>query len=91
MLRILALLLVAVALGQNPLFAQVGDPLPDGMGQLIAAADFENDGDVEVNHTFGRDLISLPRRPAEQSFQKPRTVTVLRFVTFEVATSSACQ
>ena len=55
MLKILALTLsfAAPAVAQNPLFAQVGDPFPDGMGQATGAADFEGDGDVDVFTSTG--------------------------------------
>ena len=50
MLKILVITVsfAAAAAAQNPLFAQVGDPFPDGMGQATGAADFEGDGDVDV-------------------------------------------
>lgn len=38
---------------QSPLLAEVGDPIPDGFGQLIAAADYEGDGDVDLFSTNG--------------------------------------
>ena len=40
-------------LAQNPLFAEVNEPLPDGMGQLIASADYEGDGDVDLFTSSG--------------------------------------
>ena len=36
-----------------PLFRQVGDPLPDGMGQAIGGADFEGDGDADLFTSTG--------------------------------------
>lgn len=39
---------VAGVSAQVPRFAEIGEPLPDGMGQLAATADFEGDGDVDL-------------------------------------------
>lgn len=40
--------ITTAAVAQTPRFAEVGESLPDGMGQLAAAADFEGDGDVDL-------------------------------------------
>ncbi len=44
----IAAAIASAALAQTPRFAEVGEPLPDGMGQLGAAADYDGDGDVDL-------------------------------------------
>ena len=46
-------LLAAPVPAQGPLFAEVGEPLPDGMGAVVAAADYEGDGDDDLFTTVG--------------------------------------
>ena len=76
----------AVSSAQSPLFAQVGEALPDGMGQLIAAADYEGDGDVDLFTSSGVFLNDDgffrpgPRLPASfDPFFNMRSVAVADF------------
>jgi len=39
---------LTAVVAQAPRFGQVGDPFPDGMGQLAGVADYEGDGDIDV-------------------------------------------
>jgi hypothetical protein len=55
---VLAIALSSTAAAQT-LFAEVGEALPDGMGQAIAAADYEGDGDVDIFTTTGVFLNTL--------------------------------
>ena len=48
--------IAAVASAQTPRFAEVAEALPDGMGQLIATADFEGDGDADLFTSTGAFL-----------------------------------
>ena len=50
---VLSALLASSLTAQNPLLAEVGEAIPDGFGQLIAAADYEGDGDVDLFSTSG--------------------------------------
>ena len=62
--------LASLLSAQTPRFAHVGDPFPDGMGQIIGAADYEADGDVDLFSTSGVFLnvngyfVAGPRMPA---------------------------
>jgi len=47
------LLLGGSVVAQNPQFANVGEVIPDGFGHVIAAADYEGDGDVDLFATGG--------------------------------------
>lgn len=44
---------VAMLPAQAPRFAEVGEALPDGIGQVFASADYEGDGDVDLFSTTG--------------------------------------
>ncbi len=39
--------------GQAPRLAEVGDPIPSGVGAVMGSADFEGDGDVDLFSTTG--------------------------------------
>jgi hypothetical protein len=54
-----AVLLSCLAAAQSPLFAEVGEALPDGMGQVFASADYEGDGDPDLFTPSGVFLNTL--------------------------------
>lgn len=50
---VLPAVLTSVLAAQNPRLAEVGEPIPDGFGQLVGSADFEGDGDIDLFSTTG--------------------------------------
>jgi hypothetical protein len=49
----------AVLAQAPPLFAEIGEPLPDGMSTVIGSADYDGDGDIDLFTTTGVFLNSL--------------------------------
>src|SRR5436190_20874231 len=50
---IAAAILCAAVHSQSPLFAEIGEPIPDGVGQAIGVGDVDLDGDVDLYTTVG--------------------------------------